>query len=264
MEWYYLVPIGFIAGIFAGVLGIGGGTIFTPVLFIIFSGVYTEPHVFAVGTSLFCTFITSTGALSSILAQKKIALSSAFTIAIFGMFGTQMGKFVLTRDFFNATIFSWIFTSMLIITALNYLRKVLVNAPPVEKSEGSKSFPADIATGLAGGTLATIAGVGGGIVMVPLINLFRKISMHLSVHYSQFAIFFISLAGFSGFLFDTPDVETGKMVVGFVDFGTALPLVLTAFIGSRIGIQIGPKIPPRILAVVFGVYCVAIAIKLNS
>ncbi|MGD8428286.1 MAG: TSUP family transporter, partial [Balneolaceae bacterium] len=70
MELLILFILGIVAGIVAGLFGLGGGILFTPILFVVFSKAGIEnPVVLAIASSLFCTFVAALG--SSIRQFKQ-------------------------------------------------------------------------------------------------------------------------------------------------------------------------------------------------
>lgn len=67
-----------------------------------------------------------------------------------------------------------------------------------------------VAVGLLGGVLSGFFGVGGGIVLVPLLIMFLKFDQHQAHATSLAAIFLIALAAFIGYLGgDSVDLPTG-------------------------------------------------------
>ncbi len=67
MEIVILIIIGIVGGLVAGSMGVGGGIIFTPVLFVLFDEAGIENSVqWSVASGLLCTFST---ALSSTIRQ---------------------------------------------------------------------------------------------------------------------------------------------------------------------------------------------------
>src|SRR4029079_15715946 len=81
-----------------------------------------------------------------------------------------------------------------------------------------------IAIGIAGGLLSGLLGVGGGIVMVPLLVLWAAYSQREAHALSLGAIIPISIAGIATY-----------GVAGEVRYGTAIALAAGSIVGARIG-----------------------------
>jgi uncharacterized protein len=107
------------------------------------------------------------------------------------------------------------------------------------------------AIGGAGGLLSGLLGVGGGIVMIPLLVLragYRQREAHAM---SLGAIVPISLAGV---------ITYGA--AGQVRVGYAVALALGSVVGARIGAGVLARIKERPLKLAFGVFLAAVAILL--
>jgi uncharacterized protein len=107
------------------------------------------------------------------------------------------------------------------------------------------------AIGASGGLLSGLLGVGGGIVMIPLLVLragYRQRDAHAM---SLGAIIPISLAGV---------VTYGA--AGEVRVGYAAALALGSVVGARVGAGLLARISERPLKLVFGAFLAAVAILL--
>lgn len=107
------------------------------------------------------------------------------------------------------------------------------------------------AIGGAGGLLSGLLGVGGGVVMVPLLVLragYRQREAHAM---SLGAIIPISLASV---------ITYG--VAGQVRIGYALALALGSVFGARVGAGLLARIQERPLKIVFGLFLGAVSILL--
>jgi len=105
--------------------------------------------------------------------------------------------------------------------------------------------------GAAGGVLSGLLGVGGGIVMVPLLVLragYRQRDAHAM---SLGAIIPISLASV---------VTYG--VAGEVRVGYAAALAIGSVVGARVGAGLLARIKERPLKIVFGLFLGAVAVLL--
>src|SRR6476469_7195641 len=96
--------------------------------------------------------------------------------------------------------------------------------------------------------LVVIGGVGGGIVMVPLLVLWAHYGQRDAHAASLGAIIPISIAGIAIY-----------GIAGEVRVGTAIALAAGSIVGARIGAGWLARIDERLLKVVFGTFLVAVA-----
>lgn len=103
-----------------------------------------------------------------------------------------------------------------------------------------------LAVGLAGGVLSGFFGVGGGIVMVPLLVGVLHFGQHEAHATSLAAIFLIAVAAFAGYL-----------SAGEVDPLVGVSLGVGGVAGSIIGAQVMHRMSPNTLRGVFAVVMIA-------
>ncbi len=118
-----------------------------------------------------------------------------------------------------------------------------------------QSFALDpklLAIGLGGGLLSGLLGVGGGIVMVPLLVFWAGYAQREAHATSLGAIIPISIAGIATY-----------GVAGEVRYGTALALAAGSVVGAPIGARLLARIDERSLKIVFGVFLVAVSVLLG-
>lgn len=255
-----LLIVGVFTGIIAGIFGIGGGVLFTPILFFVFGSAGVEqPVAWTIGTSLFCTF---SAALSSSIQQrnqKNSYLGEGVRVGLFGAAGVYFGKLVSTSDFYTEEVFVGIFACLLLVVSyMFYIRgkdrqSSATNHRPVLLKKS-------LASGLGGGVVASLAGVGGGVVIVPALNLGFKVDIAKAVSISSLAILIISLSGWLQFAFDG-DASSGATAytLGFVDFGSGMPLIIGAFTGGFLGVKAATKLPRERRQILFAVLSLIVA-----
>ena len=112
-----LIYLGCIAGFFSGLLGIGGGFLYTPVLIV---GVLLPAKV-AVGTSLFMILITALfgAAEHAILGHIQYDIAIAITIGM--MLGAYIGTHIL-KNLPEDKIKTFIFIAMFVAGILTFFR----------------------------------------------------------------------------------------------------------------------------------------------
>jgi uncharacterized membrane protein YfcA len=258
MDFYQLILIGIATGIIAGMLGLGGGIIFTPVLLGIFEAEgFNQPHLWAVGTSLACTFVTAIASSIRQQAKGNFDLKRSGLIGLFAIIGLLAGKQIVTAEFFSVTVFRIVYAVILGYVALQFIfGKMRKNA------DGSDAEPPQsvrlknrcaLITGASGGFIATLAGIGGGGVMVPIMHFGFNIPLKKSVSLSSGAIVLISFFGALGLAtMQTFEESVLPYALGYVELGLALPLSIGAFMGGFIGVQWSHRLKPAFLSIMFG------------
>ena len=260
MFFLILVCGGIAAGIIAGLFGLGGGVLFTPILFMIFSASdIQDPAAWAIGTSLFCTF---TASLSSSVQQRKkrnFFWREGVVIGLFGSIGVYAGKEVVTSQYYTETVFVILFSILLLVVAILFFLKNR-QKETVQDISGQLGVNSAGTSGVLGGFVAALAGVGGGVVMVPLMNLVYKLNMAKAVSISSLAIVIISMSGWAQYAFFTGQpAGLTRFTIGVVDFGTGLPLIMGAVIGGIIGVRVNHNLSPKIVRAGFALLILILA-----
>lgn len=108
-----------------------------------------------------------------------------------------------------------------------------------------------VAVGVAGGLLGGFFGVGGGIVLVPLILLVLGFDRHRAHATSLGAIVLISAASFAGYA-----------AGGEVDVGFGVVLGIGGVIGSSVGASVAHRMSPNALRATFAIVLIAAGIRM--
>lgn len=258
-----LLALGLIAGVIAGIFGLGGGILFTPILFIVFSDAdVEEPVLLAIATSLFCTFIAALGSSVRQYRQHNFYGVEGLKVGLLGAAGVTLGKQVITSQYYNETVFVLFFSLLLLYVAYMFYHRGANNRQNVQNTHPISLKEASVTGGL-GGFVAALAGIGGGGVMVPIMNLFYRKPFQRAVSISSLAIVFISLSGWLQLAFAVGDVQALTIWHwGYVDFGSALPLAVGGLSGGFAGAWLNMKIDRRYLQLAFAVLAVVMAVRL--
>lgn len=108
-----------------------------------------------------------------------------------------------------------------------------------------------IPIGLLAGFLGALFGVGGGIIVVPLLILTLAYAPHMATATSMAAIGITALAGAITFA-----------IAGEVDFAYAALVGLPAAFGAALGATLQQRVRARELSLLFAAFLVAIAVWL--
>jgi len=105
------------------------------------------------------------------------------------------------------------------------------------------------AIGIAGGILSGLLGIGGGVIMIPLLVYWARYSQRDAHAASLGAIIPISLVGVATY-----------GVAGKVRLGEAAALAVGSLVGARIGAGLLARLDERALKLFFGLFLVAVAV----
>jgi hypothetical protein len=159
---------GLLAGALGGLMGVGGGLLLVPLL----THALHRPQHEAHGTSL--TFIIATSLVATALyaRQEHILPTLAALLALGAVPGVLLGA-RLARSL-SARRLRQAFGLLLLATAI----RILV-LPPRPEAAGALWPPAlEVVLGAVAGILAGLLGVGGGVIIVPVLVLAQRVEQH--------------------------------------------------------------------------------------
>lgn len=239
-----LAAISFAAGTFGSMLGLGGGFIIVPALTYMGMGPYQ-----AASTSLFAVFSTSASSTIAYARQKRIDYSLGIRFALAAIPGAVLGAYI--SELVTAELFKLYFALILIGTSAYILRRSTLKerARPPIPTIMAVSYAASFFAGI----LASLFGVGGGTVFVPLMVVLLGMSMHISAPTSQFILLISSVAGLAS-----------HSALGHPDYVLAAILMAGTFVGAQLGAKVSLRVREKLMQWLVSIVLFAIAAKLIS
>jgi uncharacterized membrane protein YfcA len=114
-------------------------------------------------------------------------------------------------------------------------------------------------SGLMIGLIASLNGLGGGVIMVPFLNRYN-LEMREIVAVSAACIFPQSIFGVLGYILSGWNVQgLPEYSLGYVYWPVAIPLILTSLIFAPIGVKMAHKLPHATLRYMFGLLLLVIS-----
>lgn len=165
-----LALTGAVAGILAGLLGVGGGIVIVPVLYHVFSGLGIEEAVrmhLAVGTSLATIVATSTRSMRAHWNRGAVDADLLKQLALPITAGVLLGA--LLAGWLDNHALMAVFASVALIVSLHL-------AFGKEEWRIAAQFPAGVLRAAIGafiGLISVLMGIGGGTVGVPILTLYN-------------------------------------------------------------------------------------------
>ncbi len=240
----FLGVVGVIGGLLAGLVGVGGGIVFVPGLVYVAGWNIKE----AVAASLvIIIFASITGTIRNARSEDpvnwRVAALLSLAVAPASLIGVAISR--VSSD----TVVEIVFSIILLLLAYPTAR----GRPDFDESKKIPVFWVFVA-GIFIGALSGLVGVGGGVVMVPLMVLGMGIGTKRAVSTSLAVIMFTGVVG-----------SIGYIATGFRDPEQLLslpPLIVGSMIGAWIGVKIRDPLPENVVRVGFAVFMALTAIRL--
>ena len=160
--------VGLAAGLLSGLFGVGGGTVIVPLLVLSLG----FDQRLAAGTSLAAIVPTATVGVISYAVHGSVAWIPALILAAGAVVGAQAGTWLLPR--MPITALRWGFVGFLVVVIVSLF--IVIPSRDAGLPITIVSVVGLIALGLITGVLAGLLGVGGGVIVVPVLMLLFGVS----------------------------------------------------------------------------------------
>lgn len=254
-----LLATGLVAGVLAGLLGVGGGIVIVPVLYHLFTLLGVDESVrmhAAVGTSL--ATIIPTSIMSSRAHRRRGSLDMALIQRLMPsvIVGVVAGS--VASRFLSGASLTAVFACMALLVALNM----------AFKRDGfalRDGLPGPVGTAFIGsgiGGISTLMGIGGGTLSVPILNALR-VPMHTAVGTGAMLGMVISVPGAVAFLLNGLDVPLRPpFSLGYVNL-LGMALIVPATIATTgWGAALAHRIDAKRLRQVFAAFLALTALRM--
>jgi len=260
--WELLLPIfGFLIGTVASMTGIGGGIFIVPLLTLFYD--FSMTH--AVGTSLTAIIFTSIASTANYSRQKRIYYKVGLILAITTAPGALLGAYL--TSIISPRLLGLIFGLFLLFVA----SRMMINfsfsrskQPIAEKgtlyafvSSEKELFGArtrilhGAALSFFGGLASGLLGIGGGVLVVPIMSLALAMPIHVAVATSMFTMVFTSISGVAQHL-----------SLGNIRFEYVLPLALGTILGAQVGAYTSKRLSSKNLRRIFGIVLIVVSVQM--
>lgn len=252
---------GCVAGLFAGLLGVGGGIVIVPMMEVALSLIGIDPAIrmhIAVATSLAVIIPTSISSARAHHKRHAVDVTLVKRWAVFVLVGALVGTYVAAQV--HSRVLSAIFAVFAFLISMKMLLRQQDKAVVSDVPDGFwvSLIPTCI------GFFSSMMGIGGGTFSVMILTLFGK-PIHSAVGTASLFGLFIAVPGTIGFMAAgwgnplLPPLSLGYVsLIGFALIAPAT--VLTAPIGARIA----HGLSQRNLNLVFGLFLLVAAIRMMT
>lgn len=238
------VIIGLVAGLLSGLFGVGGGTVIVPLLVLMLR--FDQRR--AGGTSLTAIVPTASVGVVSYAMSGSVAWIAALILAAGAVVGAQIGSRLMPR--ISQTALRWGFVGFLVIVMVSLFLVIPSRSAVFELSW--LSGIGLVLVGMLTGVIAGLIGVGGGVVIVPVLMLVFGTSDLVAKGTSLLMMVPTAVSG-----------TIGNLRHGNVDLLAAGIIGLSACTMTAVGAWLASFIDPATGNILFAVYLVVIAVQMS-
>ncbi|OOG22304.1 hypothetical protein B1C78_15285 [Thioalkalivibrio denitrificans] len=256
--WLAYLALGAVAGVMAGLLGVGGGLIIVPVLVWLFIHQGVEPGIIthlAIGTSLATILPTAISSARTHHLHGAVRWDLVAKIAPGVMLGALAGATL--AEFLSSDTLRRVFGAFEIALAI-YMFLNIRPAPhrPLPGTAGLASGGGVI------GLVSALLGIGGGSLSVPYLVWFNVAVRH-AIGTAAAVGLPIALAGAGGFVFHGWATEgLPDWSLGYVHGPSLLGIAIASFLTAPIGARLTHRLPVPLVRKLFAVLLMVLGIRM--
>lgn len=260
MEVFFAsLALGLLAGLSAGLFGIGGGALIVPILsWLLAAQAFKPEHVMlvAVATSLATALFTSAASVRAHHKLGNIDWHRAFRLGPSLLLGAAAGAIV--AEDLSADSLRWFFITYLLYTSVRMALPKKKHAAAAHKPRLYLDFP----MGLLIGVLSAILGIGGGTMSVPYLA-GAGLAMKNAVATSSTCALPITLSAAASYMalgWHDHDLPAGSL--GYIYLPAFAGIVMTSMVTAPLGAKLAHRLPAHQLKRYFAIVLLLIAIKM--
>ncbi len=255
-----LLATGVGVGFAGGLLGLGGCFIMTPVQFWVYTamGMPVDTAIkVAFGTNLFVVLPTALSGAWGHHRKGAVWWKAALTMGGCALFGAFGGAAVAVH--IPGSVLKIAFGVVILASAV----RMLTARPPQVFEEPEDNPWLWVAWGIPVGIVTGIIGIGGGVLMVPVMVLALKFKMHQAVGTSVAVMILSSLGGTLGYIVNGLDaIGIPSPHLGYVYIWAWLALVGTSVPIAQVGARVAHRLPAKQLRWIFIVVMCYMGLKM--
>lgn len=253
-----LAVAGFGGGILAGMLGIGGGVIYV----LIFSqfvqrfttSIISDEHLVQLLVANSAFALVFAGIAGSIKQYRldNFRWRPVLWIGIPGIATAILTTlFIEYHSIYSKAEFAVLFTLVMIPVIL----RMLFQENFKNRGKIKPGVSVLVATGLFSGLVTALSGLGGGFIVIPVLNGLVRIPIKRTISISLGVIALVAF-GFSVFNLGIPvfDHYQLKGAMGAIVFPMVLPVVAGVLFGAPLGVRLSHRLSHRTIRITFVVF----------
>ena len=261
-----LLATGIIVGFACGLLGVGGGFIMVPVQIWALTSMGIDPTLatrIAFGTSLAVILPTSLSGCHGHSCRGVVLWRPGIAMGLAGLAGAFLGGTIAAHA--PGDLLRMIFGFVVLIGALRLL--FAGNLQPREtsgdRSKRSTGLLQYILWGMAVGIVSGLTGIGGGVILIPIMVIVMGFGLYQAIGTSSVTIAFNSVGGILAYAINgwgmpgLPDYS-----IGYIDLLQFALLAGGSVLAASYGVNAAHRLPAEKLKYIFVILMIFIGLKM--
>lgn len=260
IDFLLLFIMGLAGGLLAGLIGIGGGVMYILVLPYLLLGMgFPEQEIvqFTIANSIFGTMFAALSGTIPLIRRGGFFWKEVLIIGVWGTIASLLVlNFVVNTSLYNKTLFNYV---VIVIMAFIAIRTLIQTKRVSGDEHEVKAKPLGLGlVGMAAGSVSALSGLGGGTVIIPILNSGMKMSMQKAKGISLGVIFItaFSLSVFN--VLESPMTDFVNQSTGYIVWPLALMISFGVIIGSPLGVIISRRLSNRTISYIFVLFVLVV------
>ena len=238
---------GCFAGLMAGMLGIGGGIILTPILYYLFLAEGVDAKIaltMTFATSLAVICVTMINSSRQHYKNKFIVTYNLKTMLLLGFIGSILGA--LTSKYVNYDLLKIIFGVLCILSVFCI---AIIKVPQNDKLLNKNKLTLDLIS-LIGGILSGLIGPAGGTILIPIFIAYLKYPMHKTIGTTSILSIPTAIGGILMYTYlgmQVPNLTSYS--IGYIALIPFIILTITSIPVSTYAARLSKKVNNKILKI---------------
>jgi len=255
-----LIFAGCLGGFISGLLGVGGGIVFVPILDYFLVNKYNisgkELVSFTLANSFFAILVSGFIGSYKAFLDKTINQTQLFSVAISAVCSILLTSYLIgLGNWYTPIVFKLVFSLMLLYTLVKTMMHIEI------KGTKEKLLPTQgVLIGILTGVVSGLSGLGGGIIMIPLFMIFCNFSIKKSSMLSLAVIPILALPNIVFYAFQKP-VQAIDGSTGYLVWALIIPLIIGVLICIKLGLKTAQLLSPNTIKVIFASFIILTIIK---
>ena len=262
VDYLILFAMGLAGGFLAGLIGIGGGVMYVLILPYLLTnmGFPSEEIVqYTIANSLVGTMFAALSGNLALIKRKEFYWKE---VAVMGAFGAFLSLstlyFVVNTSWYQRDKFNWVIIGLVLFIIFKTLKQSTLNLESQQEAKQKKWMFG--VTGSLAGAVSALSGLGGGVIIIPILNSGFKMTMQKAKSISLGVIFITSLSLSVFNLFEKPITTYANQNVGYIVMPLALALSIGVALASPFGVMVARKLPSRVISYIFVIFLLVVII----